>query len=173
MKISYQFKTGDMSSKYSIFDELMNILDLDEFLKVGLTAIAELVENVYLHAPDSESNEIEWSLNIVNEKGTITSTIEDCGQGIPSSIRKKLNDYKMESSDAIASAVRGTFENGRGQGLLSIRDSVIRGTFNSLSIESETAKYFHNGKVEKITKTENKVWGTRITFVVDSTGSAA
>lgn len=170
MKLSYQKSTEDINSKEKLINELLDNEELTKFIKAGLTAIAELIENIYSHAGLNTSDFVEWSLDILVEEGVSTIVIADKGQGIPGSIRNKLKNNKMDANEAIKTAINGRFENGRGMGLLSIKNQVIQGRISSFIIESEKGIFRHDKNGEVSESSNNEFDGTRITLSIVAEG---
>lgn len=170
MNLSYRKNTKDINSKENIINELLDNEELIRSIKDGFSSIAELIENIYSHAGLNVSDVLEWSLDILTEHSMSTIVIADKGQGIPNSIRSKFNNNKMDATEAIKIAVDGRFENGRGMGLLSIKNQVIQGRISSFTIESEkcTFRYDENGEVSDTSS--NDFDGTRITLNITTGG---
>ena len=130
------------------------------------SCIAELVANVYAHAPNSEISTVKWQICLDLVDSILTATVTDNGQGIPTSIRQRFSDPSISAERAIAAAVEGNYQQGRGQGLRSIREHARRSRIASMFIESHSCFYKVDESGDTINTSERFFAGTLIVLKI-------
>ena len=155
MNFKFESNTQSMESRIDLAESLFANREISKISEVSYSYIVELVDNIYSHSPMNPKTLINWSVEIFSDtKPRIV--VKDNGWGIPNRIRSNLQNRNISNPEAIKIAVYNRFSNGRGLGLLSIKNQISRDTFLSLLIESENVSY----RLDKFTETnelkENK-----------------
>lgn len=166
MNKTFNGTTEDRSDIDAALSILMDDKHNYSLVAASLTSIAELLDNIYEHAVTTTKRNVNWML-VIESKGTVTNiTVTDDGCGIPVSIMQKCHK-DLDDSTAIKFAIGRSTTNGRGLGLLSIKERVKSRFFKSLEITSLGGKYQFFNQDQEILSNSDFIQGTKIRFVLN------
>lgn len=137
-----------------------------EFMfNVAYEPLAEILSNVYAHAPSAASPSVFWELTVEQALAGAVITVSDNGQGVYGSVSKHINK-DVSSLEALTLAInqRSSARN-RGQGLSSILRAVRGGVIHSFVIESGDHLFSVTNDRQFSSRT-TKLQGTRVQIIM-------
>lgn len=127
--------------------------------------LAEMLSNVYVHAPSAASPSVSWELTVEQAVAGATISVRDNGQGVYGSVSKRINK-DVSSLEAITLAINQRLSaRHRGQGLSSILRAVRGGTIHSFVIESGDHSFCVT-KDRQFSSRTAKLQGTRVQIIM-------
>ncbi|MGX1017410.1 hypothetical protein AB7M33_000086 [Pseudomonas sp. Y3 TE3536] len=146
------------------------------------STITELVANIKQHAyPDNfnPANQLACEISIRETTAeAIIITVVDYGVTIPQSILNKIShDYDLSAhahsksdakiiADAVFSTERSTEQHGRGRGLNSIFDFVLKGSLQAVNISSRSGALYCTSEKNELSVTSPVRGGTLVEIVI-------
>ncbi|PHN17216.1 hypothetical protein AO242_21225 [Pseudomonas sp. ICMP 561] len=127
--------------------------------------LAEMLSNVYVHAPSAASPSVSWELTVEQAVAGTAITVRDNGQGVYGSVSKHINK-DVSSLEAIILAInQRSSAQYRGQGLSSILRAVRGGSIHSFIIESGDHS-FSVTEDRQFSSRAAKLQGTRVQIIM-------